>query len=129
MSLRRSLRRSGTSRDSRFRALDNRNYRLWIVGKLISDLGTWMQRTAQDWLVLVDLTHHSGLAGGGATALQFLPMLLLSAHAGVLADRWPKRRVLAVTQSTMGLSSLALGLLVVTHTAELWSVFLCAFVS
>lgn len=113
---------------SRFRALSNRNFRLWIIGKLISDLGTWMQRTAQDWLVLVDLTHHSGLAVGVTSALQYLPMLLLSAHAGVLADRWPKRRVLAVTQSTMGLAALALGLLVVTHTAQLWSVFACATV-
>jgi MFS family permease len=112
---------------SRFRALRSPNYRLWIGGKLVSDLGTWMQRTAQDWLVLVDLTHHSGLAVGVTTALQYLPLLLLSAHAGVIADRLPKRRVLAVTQSTMGLSALAMGLLVVTHTAQLWSVFLCAF--
>src|SRR6478752_3182991 len=101
MSVRRPVRRSSAERGSRFRALGNRNYRLWIVGKLVSDLGTWMQRTAQDWLVLVELTHHSGLAVGVTSALQFLPMLLLSAHAGVLADRWPKRRVLAVTQSTM----------------------------
>lgn len=97
-----------------------------MLGKLVSDLGTWMQRSAQDWLVLVVLTHHSGLAVGVTSALQFLPMLLLSAHAGVLADRWPKRRVLALTQSTMGVAALALGLLVVTHTAQLWSVFACA---
>jgi len=97
-----------------------------MLGKLISDLGTWMQRTAQDWLVLVVLTHRSGLAVGITSALQFLPMLLLSAHAGVLADRWPKRRVLALTQSTMGVAALMLGLLVVTHTARLWSVFGCA---
>jgi MFS family permease len=113
---------------SRFRALGNPNFRLWMFGKLVSDLGTWMQRTAQDWLVLVGLTHHSGLAVGVTSALQYLPMLLLSAHAGVLADRWPKRLVLAVTQSTMGLAALAMGLLVVTHTAQLWSVFVCATV-
>lgn len=113
---------------SRFRALNSPNYRLWIFGKLVSDLGTWMQRTAQDWLVLVDLTHHSGLAVGITSALQYLPLLLFSAHAGVIADRLPKRRVLAVTQTTMGLSALALGVLVVTGTARLWSVFLCAFV-
>jgi MFS family permease len=63
---------------------------------------------------------------GITSALQYLPMLLLSAHAGVLADHWPKRRVLAVTQSTMGLAALVLGVLVVTHRAELWSVFACA---
>ena len=112
---------------SRFRALGVPNYRLWISGKLVSDLGTWMQRTAQDWLVLVTLTHHSGLAVGITTALQFAPLLLLTPHAGVVADRLPKRAVLAITQSTMGLSALALGLLVVTHTAQLWNVFLCAF--
>jgi MFS family permease len=113
---------------SRFRALSARNYRLWIAGKVVSDVGTWMQRTAQDWLVLVVLTHHSGLAVGITTALQYLPLLMFSAHAGVLADRWPKRRVLACTQTLMGLSSLATGILVVTHTAQLWSVFVCAFV-
>lgn len=111
---------------SRFRALRQPNFRLWMLGKLISDLGTWMQRTAQDWLVLVVLTHHSGLAIGITSALQFLPMLLLSAHAGVLADHWPKRRVLALTQSTMGVAALVLGLLVVTDTVQLWSVFACA---
>ena len=111
---------------SRFRAISSPNFRLWLLGKLVSDLGTWMQRTAQDWLVLVELTHHSGLAVGITTALQYLPMLLFSAQAGVVADYWPKRRVLAVTQSTMGLAALALGVLVVTHTAQLWSVFACA---
>jgi MFS family permease len=120
--------RPAASAASRFRALGNRNFLLWMLGKLVSDLGTWMQRTAQDWLVLVDLTHHSGLAVGVTSALQYLPMLLLSAHAGVLADRWPKRLVLAVSETAMGLSALALGLLVVTHTAQLWSVFLCATV-
>jgi MFS family permease len=111
---------------SRFRALRSRNYRLWVSGKLVSDVGTWMQRTAQDWLVLVGLTDHSGLAVGVTTALQYLPLLLLSAHAGVFADRMPKRRVLALTQTTMGLSALALGILVLTDTARLWNVFACA---
>jgi MFS family permease len=114
------------SRPSRFRALSHDNFRLWIIGKLISDLGTWMQRTAQDWLVLVVLTHHSGLAVGVTSALQYLPILLFSAHAGVLADHWPKRRVLALTQAVMGAAALLLGILVLTHTARLWSVFGCA---
>lgn len=118
---------AGTSA-SAFRSLREPNFRCWIAGKVVSDLGTWMQRVAQDWLVLVDLTDHSGLAVGVTSALQYLPMLLLSAHAGVLADRWPKRRVLVVTQTAMGLAALAMGLLVVTHTARLWDVFLCATV-
>lgn len=62
-------------------------FRPWLLGKVLPNLGTWMQRTAQDWLVLVDVTHHSGLAIGVKTALQYVPILLLSTHAGALADR------------------------------------------
>jgi MFS family permease len=109
-----------------FRALRSRNYRLWVSGTVVSNTGTWMQRTAQDWLVLTVLTNHSGFATGVATGLQFAPLLLFSAHAGVLADRLPKRRVLMFTQSLMGLSALILGLLVVTHQVRLWHVFVCA---
>jgi MFS family permease len=109
-----------------FRALRSRNYRLWATGAVVSNTGTWMQRTAQDWLVLTVLTNHSGFATGLATGLQFAPLLLFSAHAGVLADRLPKRRLLMFTQSLMGLSALILGLLVVTHQARLWHVFVCA---
>ncbi|MGE5156112.1 MAG: MFS transporter, partial [Betaproteobacteria bacterium] len=96
-----------------FRALNSRNYRLWVSGTVISNTGTWMQRTAQDWLVLTVLTNHSGLATGITTGLQFVPLLFLSAHAGVLADRLPKRKVLMVTQSVLGLSALIVGVLVV----------------
>jgi MFS family permease len=113
---------------SPFRALRTRNYRLWVTGTVISNTGTWIQRTAQDWLVLTVLTHHSGLATGITTGLQFAPLLLLSAHAGVVADRLPKRKVLCWTQSVMGLSALVLGLLVVTHSVQLWQVFVCASV-
>ncbi len=63
------------------------NYRLWFAGALVANVGTWMQRVAQDWLVLTDLSDDSGLAVGITTALQFAPTLLLSAWAGVLADR------------------------------------------
>ena len=111
---------------SSFRALRTRNYRLWVSGTVVSNTGTWIQRTSQDWLVLTQLTNHSGLATGVTTGLQFAPLMLLSAHAGVLADRLPKRKVLMVTQSVMGLSALILGLLVVTHTVQLWHVFVCA---
>lgn len=109
-----------------FRALGNPNYRLWAGGALVSNIGTWMQRVAQDWLVLTVLTDHSGTAVGITTALQFLPMLLLGPYAGVLADRYPKRSILLWTKSAMGLCGLAVGLLVVTGSAQLWQVYAAA---
>jgi len=112
---------------SSLRALRNRNYRLWVSGTVVSNTGTWVQRTSQDWLVLTVLTNHSGLATGITTGLQFAPLMVFSAHAGVLADRLPKRKVLMATQSVMCASALILGLLVVTHTVQLWHVFACAF--
>ena len=72
-----------------FRALAHRNYRLYATGGIVSNTGTWMQRVAQDWLVLL-LSNNSGSALGITTGLQFLPMLLLSAYAGAIADRFPK---------------------------------------
>lgn len=109
-----------------FRALENRNYRIWAGGALVSNVGTWMQRVAQDWLVLTVLTNHSGAAVGITTALQFLPMLLLGPYGGVLADRYRKRVILLWTQVAMGLTGLVLGLLVVTGTAQLWHAYLAA---
>lgn len=109
-----------------FRALENRNYRIWAGGALVSNVGTWMQRIAQDWLVLTVLTDHSGTAVGITTALQFLPSLLLGPYGGVLADRYRKRRILLWTQVAMGLCGLAIGLLVVTGNAELWHAYLAA---
>lgn len=109
-----------------FRALENRNYRIWAGGALVSNVGTWMQRVAQDWLVLTVLTDHSGAAVGITTALQFLPMLLLGPYGGVLADRYRKRVILLWTQVAMGLTGLAVGLLVVTGTAQLWHAYLAA---
>ncbi|HEX3647784.1 MAG TPA: MFS transporter, partial [Pseudonocardiaceae bacterium] len=109
-----------------FRALKSRNYRLWVSGTVVSNTGTWVQRTSQDWLVLTVLTHHSGLATGITTGLQFAPLMLFSPHAGVIADRFPKRRLLFFTQSLMGLSALLCGLLVVTGVVRLWEVFACA---
>jgi MFS family permease len=113
---------------SAFRALRTRNYRLWVSGTLVSNVGTWMQRTAQDWLVLVVLTDHSGLAVGLTTGLQFTPLLLFSVHAGVLADRLPKRQLLYFTQTAMGSSSLFIGILVVIDKVQLWEVFLSALI-
>ena len=109
-----------------FRALHNPNYRRYVLGSLISNTGTWMQRVAQDWLVL-RLTDGSGTALGVTTGLQFLPVLLLSPYAGVIADRFPKRRLLQLTQVTMAAASLVLGLLAVSGVAEVWHVYLIAF--
>ena len=109
-----------------FRALENRNYRIWAGGALVSNVGTWMQRIAQDWLVLTVLTDHSGTAVGITTGLQFLPSLLLGPYGGVLADRYRKRVILLWTQVAMGLCGLAIGLLVVTGNAQLWHAYLAA---
>ncbi|MBB5083192.1 MFS transporter [Nonomuraea endophytica] len=109
-----------------FRSLRNHNYRLFASGSAVSNLGGWMQRTAQDWLVL-DLTHGSAAALGTATALQFLPMLLFGLFGGVLADRYPKRPILVVAQSIMAMLALTIGILTVTGTAQVWHVYVMAF--
>jgi MFS family permease len=85
-----------------------------------------MQRVAQDWLVL-ELTHGSGTALGVATGLQFLPQLLLSLWGGMIADRYPKRRILFVTQAAMGALALVLGVLALTGVVAVWQVYLLAF--
>ena len=110
-----------------FRSLHNRNYRLYASGAVVSNVGTWMQRVAQDWLVL-QLTHNSGTALGITTGLQFLPILLLSPYAGLVADRFSKRRLLQVTQTMLAVPALLLGLLAVTGVAQTWQVFALAFV-
>jgi MFS family permease len=110
---------------STFRALAIRNYRLFATGSLVSNIGTWMQRVAQDWLVLV-LTD-SPAALGITTGLQFLPILLFSAYAGVVGDLFPKRKVIAVTQTAMGLTAVVLGVLAVTGVVEPWHVYVLAF--
>jgi MFS family permease len=109
-----------------FHALSIRNYRLYWLGGLVSNTGTWMQRVAQDWLVL-QLTH-SGTALGITTGLQFLPFLLVTPFGGLIADRFRKRRVLACTQTALGISAALLGLLAVTGLVETWHVFVLAFV-
>lgn len=109
-----------------FASLRSANYRRYAAGQLVSLVGTWMQRVAQDWLVL-ELSGGSATALGFAAFLQFGPSLLLSVWGGVLADRLDKRRLLVVLQSAMGLCALLLGLAVVTGLVRLWHVFvLCA---
>ena len=108
-----------------FRSLRVRNYRLFASGQILSLTGTWMQRVAQDWLVL-SLTH-SGVALCVTTALQFLPMLLFGMYGGVLADRYPKRQLLLMTQATSAIFAAALGVLDVTGVVQPWHVFVLAF--
>ncbi|WP_077488246.1 MFS transporter [Sinomonas mesophila] len=109
-----------------FQALGHPNYRLWATGALVSNVGTWMQRVAQDWLVLTALTDHDGAAVGLTTGLQFAPILVFGPYAGVLSDRLDKRRILLATQSALGLLGLVQGLLVLTGTVELWHVYAIA---
>ncbi|MFE9022083.1 MFS transporter [Streptomyces sp. NPDC007808] len=117
-----------TTRSSRkpsmFGSLRTRNYRLFFLGQVVSNTGTWMQRIAQDWLVL-SLTG-SATAVGITTALQFLPMLLFGLYGGVLVDRLPKRPTLLVTQTSMAATGIALAVLTLTGHVEVWHVYLAA---
>ncbi|MFC5268793.1 MFS transporter [Kribbella qitaiheensis] len=113
---------------STFRALRYFNYRLWFCGAIVSNIGTWMQRVAQDWLVLTRLTDESGVAVGITTGLQFLPPILLAPYAGLIVDRVDKRKLLMTTQLSSGASALLLGVLVLTGTAQLWHVYVLAAV-
>ncbi len=117
---------TGRMRRRTFSSLKVRNFRLFATGQVISNSGTWMQRVAQDWLIL-ELTHGSGTAVGIATGLQFLPLLLFSLWGGIIADRYRKRNVLLVTQATMGALALILGVLAVTGVVQPWHVYLLAF--
>lgn len=111
------------------RALKIFNYRLWAAGSLISNIGTWMQRVAQDWLVLTQLTHHDASALGFVMALQFAPQLLLLPWTGFAADHFNQRKLLMVTQAMMGVLALALGALTVAGIVRLWEVYVFAFLS
>jgi MFS family permease len=102
------------------RALDERDYRVYYLGNLVSQVGAWMQAISQSWLVL-QLTN-SPLLLGLISTLQFGPILLLSVFTGVLADRLTKRHVLVVTQAVQGCLALTLGFLVWTGHAAYWHV-------
>jgi MFS family permease len=110
-----------------FRSLHHYNYRVWAAGALVSNVGTWMQRTAQDWLVLAELTDHKASAVGIVIGLQFAPQLLLLPWTGWAADRFDRRKLLFATQFCAGMLALGLGLLVVTGQARLWIVDVFAF--
>lgn len=114
------------NREGALRAFNHRNYRILFPASVLSNIGTWAQRIAQDWLVL-ELTGSAQLLGL-VTALQFLPSLLLSLYGGVLADRFDKRTLLMVTNIGAGIGSLVMGLLVVTGVVQIWHVALLAFI-
>jgi MFS family permease len=111
-----------------FRALGNFNFRLWTAGGLVSNIGTWMQRVAQDWIVLTQLTHHDAIAVGIVTGLQFAPQLLLLPWSGLAADRFNQRKLLMLTQASMGVLATALGILTISGYVRLWHVYVFAFV-
>jgi MFS family permease len=110
-----------------FRSLGIFNYRIFFFGAFISNIGTWMQRTAQDWIVLTHLTHDDAAAVGVTLALQFGPVLLLMPLSGLIADRVNRRKMLIATQLAMGLLGLGLGMIVLADVATLWEVYAFAF--
>ena len=111
---------------STFRALEVRNYRIYASGAFISNIGTWMGAVAQNWLVLAELTDYSSRALGLIVGLQFLPFVLLAPFTGMIADRFPKRRILFATQGFMAALMLLTSVLVLTGTMRLWMIFTMA---
>ena len=110
-----------------WRSFRHRNFRILFPANALSNIGTWVQIIAQDWLVL-QLTDNNGFYLGLVTAIQFVPVMLLSLHGGVLADRVDKRKLLIATNTLAALACFALGILVVAEVIELWHVFVCAAV-
>ena len=108
-----------------FGSLRIRNYRLFCIGQLSSNTGQWTQRVAQDWLVLTITGNATDV--GITVALQFAPSLFFGLPGGLIADRYPKRRILQVTQSGMALMACLLAVLTLTHTVRAWHIFLIAF--
>ena len=119
--------RRTVDRDGNWRAFRHRNFRILYPANALSNIGTWAQRVAQDWLVL-ELTDNNGAALGLVTAVQFAPVLLFSLHGGKMADRVNKRKLLIWTNAVAGLASLVIGILVIAKVIELWHVFVGAAV-
>ena len=113
-------------RKGTFRSLHGFNYRMWAGGAIVSNIGTWMQRTAQDWIVLTQLTHNNATAVGVVMSLQFGPQLLLLPLTGFAADHLDRRKLLFATQASMGALALGLGVLTVGGLIQLWHVYLFA---
>jgi MFS family permease len=110
-----------------FRSLRVYNYRTWAIGAIVSNIGTWMQRTAQDWIVLTQLTHNNATSVGIVMALQYGPHALLLPVTGFTADHLDRRKLLFFTQTALGVLALGLGLLTVTGLVRLWHVYVFAF--
>ena len=117
--------RMSVKEDGNWRSFRHRNYRILFPANTVSNIGSWAQRIAQDWLVL-ELTNNNGTYLGLVTAVQFAPVLAFSLHGGKLADRFNKRKVLILTNIIGGAASLALGALVMTDLVALWHVFVLA---
>src|SRR6185436_10429414 len=100
--------------------------RIWFVGALVSNIGAWMQATAQNWVVLTELTANDALAVGITMALQFAPQLLLVPVTGLIADRFDRRKILMCTQTALMLLALGLGVLLLGGHAELWQLYVFA---
>jgi MFS family permease len=110
-----------------FRSLRGFNYRTWAGGALVSNVGTWMQRTAQDWIVLTQLTRDNATAVGVVMALQFGPQVLLLPLTGFAADHLDRRKLLFATQAAMGALAMGLGILTLAGVVHLWHVYVFAF--
>lgn len=106
-----------------FRSLENFDYRVWAGGAIVSKIGTWMQRTAQDWLALTQLTRHNATSVGVVMALQFGPHLLLLPFTGFAADHLDRRKLLIATQAALGTLALGLGILTVAGLVQVWHVY------
>jgi MFS family permease len=119
--------RMSVKEDGNWRSFRHRNYRILFPANTVSNIGSWAQRIAQDWLVL-ELTNNNGTYLGLVTAVQFAPVLFFSLHGGKLADRFNKRKVLILTNIMGGAASLGLGILVMTDLIVLWHVFVLAAV-
>ncbi|HUW97616.1 MAG TPA: MFS transporter [Acidiferrobacter sp.] len=110
-----------------FRSLNSFNYRMWAGGAIVSNVGTWIQRTAQDWVVLTQLTNHNATAVGVVMALQLGPSVFLLPLTGFAADHLDRRKLLITTQTAMGVLALGLGILTVAGLLQLWQIYLFAF--
>ncbi|MCU1442957.1 MAG: transporter, partial [Cryobacterium sp.] len=115
--------RAGRQLSRMFRSLRLVNYRLWFFGALVSNTGFWMQRAAQDWIVLTELTSYDAAALGLTIALQTVPRVALLPWSGLISDRLDRRTVLLTTNTTMGFLALGLGIFVVSGVVELWHVY------
>lgn len=106
-----------------FRSFGTVNYRIWFVGAFVTNIGGWMQRTAQDWIVIADLSHNNVTSVGIVMGLQFAPAVLLMPLTGFAADRLDRRHLIIVLQVCMATLGLALGVLTITGAVELWHVY------